>query len=223
MQNIGDGRKGELSLSKAAIFDLDGTLWDPTTVALPAFRHVLARLGMPAVSDKELAMTLGYPLPEIWRMLLPRDQLHRANEADKLMEEAEAKLLAAGEGQPFPDVADTLTLIRQRGFSTYICSNCQPNYLHFTPDRLGLAHLFDGRYCAGQFPGLTKVEIVALIKKRHAITRGFMVGDRFHDVDAGLANDLTTVGCLFGIGTREELRQAHHLIHSFGELKTLVT
>ncbi len=50
-----------------------------------------------------------------------------------------------------------------------------------------------------------------------------MVGDRFHDVEAGLANGLTTVGCLFGTGTREELKQAHHLIDSFGELKRLVT
>ncbi|MBT9155174.1 MAG: Phosphoglycolate phosphatase [Firmicutes bacterium] len=210
-------------MNKAAIFDLDGTLWDATTVALPAFRSVLARLKLPAVSDSRLALTLGYPLPEIWRMLLPSDQLHLADEADKLMEETEAALLAAGHGAPFVEVVDTLLLIRQRGFLTFICSNCQPHYLSFTPDRLGLAYLFDARYCAGQFQGLTKVEIVALIKERHAIECGFMVGDRFHDVEAGLANGLTTVGCLFGTGTREELKQAHHLIDSFGELKRLVT
>ncbi len=222
MQNIEDEQKGDVCL-KAAIFDLDGTLWDATAVALPAFRHVLARLRLPAVSDQQLALTLGYPLPEIWRMLLPSDKLHLADEADRLMEETEAELLNAGQGAPFPEVADTIALIRQRGFLTFICSNCQPNYLSFTPDRLGLAHLFDGRYCAGQFPGLTKVEIVSLIKERHRVTGGFVIGDRFHDVEAGLANGLTAVGCLFGIGTREELKRADYLITGFGELKQLVT
>ena len=222
MQNIEEKQKGDVSL-KAAIFDLDGTLWDATTVALPAFRSVLARLQLPPVPDSRLASALGYPLPEIWGILLPPEELHRAGDADKLMEETEAELLSCGQGQPFPQVLDTLTLIRQRGYLTFICSNCQPNYLKFTPDRLGLSHLFDGSYCAGQFQGLTKVDIVRLIKARHGVTRGFMIGDRFHDVEAGLANGLTTVGCLFGTGTRAELERADHLITNFGELEALVT
>jgi len=208
---------------KAAIFDLDGTLWDATTVALPAFRSVLARLELPAVSDDRLTSTLGYPIPEIWQMLLPPEELHRAHEADKLMEETEAELLAAGMGKPFPAVLETLSVIRQRGFLTFICSNCQPNYLEITPNRLGVAHLFDGRYCAGQYQGLTKVDIVKLIKESHGITSGFMIGDRFHDVEAGLANGLTAVGCLFGTGTREELKRAHYLINGFSELQRIVT
>jgi len=185
-----------MRLNKAAIFDLDGTLWDATTVALPAFRSVLETLGLPPVPDKQLAQTLGYPLPEIWEMLLPKEQLHLALQADRLMEEAEAELLAAGQGTPFPAVVDTLMQLRARGFLTFICSNCQPNYLSFTPDILGLGHLFDARYCAGQYPGFTKVQMVAEIKRRHAVTSGFMIGDRFHDVQAGLANGLVTVGCL---------------------------
>jgi phosphoglycolate phosphatase-like HAD superfamily hydrolase len=101
--------------------------------------------------------------------------------------------VAAGMGKPFPAVAETL------------------------------AHLFDGRYCAGQYQGLTKADIVKLIKEHHGITSGFMIGDRFHDVEAGLANGLTAVGCLFGTGTREELKRAHHLINGFGELQRIVT
>lgn len=209
-------------MAKAVVFDLDGTLWNATSVAIPAFREVLAALGISSVTDDELANTLGYPLHEIWDMLLPDGKKYLADEADRLMEATEARLLEQGYGKPFPGVPETLVFLRELGYKTFICSNCQPGYLKFTPDHLRIGHLFDERYCAGQFEGLTKVEMVALIKERHDITEGYMVGDRFHDVEAGKANGLVSVGCTFGTGQAHELKQADHVISSFVELKDIV-
>lgn len=209
-------------MPKAVIFDLDGTLWPATEVALPAFRRVLHELNLPEVSDEALAHTLGYPLQEIWDMLIPREHRHLAPLADKLMEQAEHDLLLAGMGRTFPRVRETISQIRQQGFLTFICSNCQSAYLEFTPKALGIVDLFTQKYCAGMYNGLSKAAIVGIIKQEHSITTGFMVGDRFHDVEAGQQNGLVTVGCSFGTGKADELVAADYTIAKFDELTKVI-
>jgi len=205
-------------MTKAAIFDLDGTLWDATQVALPAFREVFAALCLPIPTDSVLSETLGYPLHEIWPMILPKDRLNLMPQANEMMAEKELRILHETNPRPFPGVEDTLKYIRALGYKTYICSNCDADYLKFVPDHLGLSALFDARYCAGQFHNLTKTEIVAIIKTRHGITEGYMIGDRFHDMQAGKANSLFSIGCTFGTGRPEELQGANYVITSFPAL-----
>lgn len=209
-------------MSKAVIFDLDGTLWPATEIALPAFKKVLQELNLPEIADEDLARTLGYPLHEIWEMLLPVDKRHLADLADRMMEKAEAELLDKGHARTFPQVKETLEYLRECGYKTFICSNCQTAYLEFTPKALGINELFTQKYCAGLYPGLTKADMVAIIIKEHSITRGFMVGDRFHDIEAGEANGLTTIGCAFGTGLPEEIKRADYIIDSFAQLTQII-
>lgn len=209
-------------MNKAVIFDLDGTLWPATEIAIPAFRQVLRELNLPEPDDETLARTLGYPLEEIWDMLIPKDKIHLSTIADELMDQAESRLLATGIGRTFPAVKEIIMYIRELGFMTFICSNCQSAYVEFTPKALGISELFDQKYCAGMYPGLTKVEMVKIIKAEHDITSGFMVGDRFHDIEAGKANGLLTVGCAYGTGHPDELKGADYVIDSFAQLKGII-
>ncbi len=52
-----------------------------------------------------------------------------------------------------------------------------------------------------------------------------MIGDRHHDVDAGLENGLTTIGVLWGFGSRDELVEAgvHILVEFPEELPSLIS
>ncbi|MDP3488388.1 MAG: HAD hydrolase-like protein, partial [Bacillota bacterium] len=161
-------------------------------------------------------------LEEIWDMLLPRDKRHLSTIADDLMDKAESRLLATGIGRTFPNVKEILTYIREQGYMTFICSNCQSAYVEFTPKALDISDLFDQKYCAGMYPGLTKAQMVAIIKKEHNIDSGFMVGDRFHDIEAGKANDLLTIGCAYGTGHPDELKGADFIIDSFAQLKEII-
>ncbi|MGI6343849.1 MAG: HAD family hydrolase [Bacillota bacterium] len=201
-------------------FDLDGTLWPPESVVLPAFRQTFQQLGLPLPAEATLLKTLGYPVDEIWRMLLPGLPAAVRCRARSLMGEAELAILRSGGGAAFPGVRETLLRLREAGIQLYILSNCETDYLQLVPDALGLADCFDGRYCADQFPGLTKAEILQQILQRRPLPAA-MVGDRFHDIEAGKLNNLFTVGCRFGHGDDAELAGADCVIDSFLQLTSI--
>ena len=71
------------------IFDVDGTLFNAGTVALPAFQAVLKHYNQQIPSDSVLLNTLGYPIVEIWEMLLPGMGKERHTEASALMNDFE--------------------------------------------------------------------------------------------------------------------------------------
>lgn len=207
--------------TKTVFFDLDGTLWPPHSVVLPAYRRVFRELALPVPSDDLLLDTLGYQNADIWQRLLPETDSAIWARADRLMEQAEHDLIRAGHGQPFPGVSETLAALQGLGCQLHILSNCGTKYLQAVPDALGIGCFFAERFCAGGFPGLSKAEIMASVLPRMSLPAA-MVGDRWHDIAAGRQNGLFTVGCSYGVGRSGELVEADRIINSFPELLPLL-
>lgn len=206
---------------RTVFFDLDGTLWPPHSVVLPAYRRVFQELSLPAPADEVLLDTLGYQNEDIWRRLLPESDQAVWQQADRLMGQAEQDLISSGQAAPFPGVVDTLGKLYGAGCQLHILSNCGPDYLRAVPNALGIGQFFTGRFCAGDFPGKSKAEIMAAVLPGMALP-GAMVGDRWHDIAAGRENGLLTVGCQYGVGRPGELTAADHLISSFSELLSIL-
>lgn len=206
---------------KTVFFDLDGTLWPPHSVVLPAFRQVFCELGLPVPADDILLDTLGYPIDEIWLRLLPTAEAATRDLANQMMGQAETALITEGKGTLFAGVAHTLEALSTAGCALYILSNCQSEYLQVVPDALGIGQFFTGRFCAGEFPGLSKAEI--LTKLLPTVQQpAAMVGDRWHDIAAGKQNGLLSIGCSYGLGTDQELAEADVLIRAFPELLSIL-
>ncbi len=206
---------------RTVFFDLDGTLWPPHRVALPAFRRVLEELDSPVPHDDVLLPTLGYPIEEIWQTLLPDASSEVRQKANHLMAKAELELLSQGWAQPFPGVSDTLEKLHAAGVTLCVLSNCEPGYLQAVPDALGIGHLFAARFCAGDFPGLTKSQILSQVLSCFPQPAA-MVGDRWHDIDAGKENNLLTIGCAYGLGETQELAKADYVIQRFSQLAEIL-
>lgn len=202
------------------IFDLDGTLFQAGSVAIPAFKTVLQQLQQPIPDDSVLLNTLGYPITEIWQMLLPDRSIEEHQRAIALMDEAEAKLIRAGQGQLFPEVKATLEKLVNQGHQLYTLSNCQEPYLLTVTAAFQLQDLFTALYCAGMFPGETKVQILEriLAGDKHAV----MVGDRFHDIEAGKLNNIPTVWCNYGFSQSSEIIDPDYTIDEFNKLLAIV-
>lgn len=67
---------------------------------------------------------------------------------------------------------------------------------------------------------ISKTEIVrSLIEGDPPGTSNYkIIGDRHHDIDAGLENGIRTVGCSYGYGTPEEYNMAEVVIGDIREL-----
>ncbi len=206
---------------RTVFFDLDATLWPPHDVAVTAFRQVLEKLGQPVPSDEVLLSNLGYQTSEIWQRLLPNATPELQQQARQLMGVTELALLKQGTARPFPGVVQTLAQLHQAGLVLCILSNCEGNYLRAVPDALGIGRYFSNRFCAEDYPGRTKSEILRQVLPSFEQPAA-MVGDRWHDIKAGLSNGLLTIGCAFGVGQENELAAAHYRIQEFSQLTTIL-
>jgi len=202
---------------KSVVFDLDGTLWPPQSIVLPAYKKAFSQMPFPCPSDEALLETLGHQFDVIWQKLIPEASPEQKDRANELMARAEAEALGSLEAHPYPGVKEILTQLHEAGVSLYILSNCERHYLLEVPDKLGIGHFFADRFCAEDYPGLTKSEILTRVLS-NIPQPAVMVGDRFHDMEAGRDNGITTIACLFGFGVPKELAEADYKTASFAEV-----
>ncbi|MGA9172490.1 MAG: HAD family hydrolase [Thermoactinomyces sp.] len=217
---------------KALIFDLDGTLLQSEKVGLPAFLEtfrVLRKEGLfkgEMPTEEKIQSVFGMTHEEIWQTLLPDAVEEIRKKADQMMLEFELQLLRESRGEFYPGVKETLHTLNKRGYPLFIASNGVGPYVRGALESGDLTSLFTGIYTAGECKTKSKVDLVSLLKEKHQVTEGFMVGDRSSDIEAGKRNGLLTVGCRYSgfpqFGSQDELAGADYLISSFAEILDLV-
>lgn len=219
-------------VEKTAIFDMDGTLFQSETVAVPAFRRAFHRLKDEGLyrgdlpSDEAIQSLFGMTQTEIWSRLLPEADDETRQIADRWTLEEELIGLRQGEGRLYPGVAETLHRLKEEGWRLFIASNGLKPYLDGVLETFRLTPLFSGVYGAGDYGTETKVELVQLLMKENGIAGGVMVGDRSSDVQAGAANGLRVIGCRYPgyarFGREEELEGADVVVDRFPDILPLL-
>lgn len=211
---------------KAIAFDLDGTLFQAHLLAVPAYQDTFARLQAEGViqelpSEAELRALFGMTERDIWRKMLPGTSEETREDASAWARAAEQKYLSQGLGALFPGVIPALTQLSRQGFPLFVVSNGTEGYVKSVCRSFGLNPLVAGIYSAGEYKTETKARLLSFVLSDHGFSPGLMVGDRSSDIEAGLANGFTTVGCTYGYGAREELADAHHLVDDIQQILTL--
>lgn len=198
--------RGRLISVETVFFDLDGTLTDPFEGIGGSIRHALEVLGAEVPDDDTLRSYVGPPLMQTFRELVGED---RAAHALTLYRERFG-LEGWRQNRPYDGIHEALDKTKQAGRRLFVATSKPTVYAERIVEHFELGAFFDDVYGA-ELDGTrsNKSELlewaVAQVEPRG---RAVIVGDRKHDVIAGLDNMLGVIGVLYGFGTVGELKMA---------------
>ena len=208
---------------KTLFFDFDGTIHESIKIYYPAFMKGYEYLVTKGHAEprhftlEEVSQWLGYNSRDMWQSFMPElpDDVRLA--VSQIVGTEMRRLLDNGEGSLYDGVENTLAALRDDGYTLVFLSNCSPAYMASGTRAFGLDRYFHHFYCSGMFDQITKAEVLKHIMPQFEGPMA-IIGDRIHDMEAGRANHITTIGCLYGYGKAEEFEHADHLISSIRKL-----
>lgn len=200
-------------MTRAVLFDLDGTLTDSSLGIFRCVRHAFARLaeaGGPAIAlpeDNELRWIVGPPLRESFA------RLACAAEAERLMAFYLERYspIGAFENHVYAGVTDALDALAAAGARLFVATSKSEFDARRILEHFDLAARFEsinGARADGSRAG--KRELIGEVIATHGLAPDAvaMIGDREYDMIGARAVGVTGIGALWGYGTREELLAA---------------
>lgn len=192
----------------AVAFDLDGCLIDSRHAILSSVGVAMAGLGLPELPATELEWLIGPPLGTGFAELLRRLDRDPAGYADLLVAYRDDYRRTMLEHTTLlPGMAE---VVRAVGGTREVCVVTSKPAAFAVPILEHLGLLPDLAFAEG--PGLDAPEEPKSVTLGRALARlpglSVMVGDRHHDVEAGRAWGMRTVGVTWGMGSAAELGEA---------------
>ena len=197
-------------------FDLDGTVADSGTGILASMNHVLEARHLQPLTSEDLTHFVGPPLSVSFPIVFdPRG----VPTEEKHMFIAEYRAIYGAtyltQTPLNPGMGDALTELKNSWRLAIVTSKPEPQAL-IAIEATGVRHYFDIVVGPHDDSEISKAQLLerALreMNELHgdlpALTSCWMIGDRHHDIDAGVEVGTHTAGVLWGFGSREELGSA---------------
>ena len=214
------------------ILDYDGTLHECLVIYAPAIRHafeVAARAGHTEyreLSDDEIKQWIGFPVTQgIWETLLPDTSREFKDSCITLVAEEMVRLILGGKACLYPHTIEVLEELRDAGHTLIFLSNCRRSYMDAHITFFGLEQYFAGFYCAEDYDNAPKYRVFESVLAdfpQFSPDEYLVVGDRHKDMELAALQGLVSIGCTYGYGSEEELRDATRLCHSVQDLPSHV-
>ncbi len=206
------------------LFDLDGTLVDSTKPVLAALNMALDDLGLEPVTVDDLSTIIGPPLRATF-VTLVAERGGDAAMADRLLDtyRAEYRTTSTELAASYQGVPELLEDLRDHARLGVVTSK-PTTYAIPILDALGFSPMME----VMEGPGLSETEAkpatLARALDRLSVVSDFdsvfMIGDRYHDIEAGQSAGVQTIGVTWGFGNRAELSEAgaDHVVDTPAEI-----
>ena len=196
---------------KLIIFDFDGTLGDTRRNIVTTMQMTIAELGLPKREEAECASTIGLPLGGCFETLFPglsTEQVQRCTDTYRRLFNENLQSIRP---QTFPCVVETLSALKEQGFTLTIASSrSHASLVELTRD-LGIAdsisYLIGADDVENAKPNPEPV-LNTLSAMKFEACETLVVGDMAVDVLMGVHAGARTCGVTWGNGSREELIEA---------------
>ncbi len=187
-------------MKKLAVFDLDGTLHHTEHALAPAIAMAVADItGGEEPSYNLINSLYGEPLEMFCEVLTGSTDSKSYKKFTERVQFHQAKTLPVS-GKLYPGVVSMLEELVTLGFDLAVLSNAHREYIVLVTETLGIRDFFSS------FTGRT--DEASKTGRLTEMIKGFdftvMVGDRYHDIQAGLENQLPVLACSYGYGSAEE-------------------
>lgn len=207
------------------LFDVDGTLCDPGKSMIECARYALMQFGINETNDENLRKLIGPPLEHAFR------DYYEFNEADADQAVVYFRDMMQREGiqlyEAYPGITETLQHLKHSGKKLAVVTSKIEHIARETLSKTGLIDYFE--VISAQQPNVVVDKEVILAKAMSDLditntSSVVMVGDRKHDVEAAKAQNIDSIGVLWGYGDKEELENegATHIVSNSSELKSLL-
>lgn len=196
----------------AVLFDLDGTLTDPFEGISNSIIYALKKFGITAPDKPLLKKFIGPPLTESFSEycgLNHSDALHAVDYYREYFSVA-----GIFENKPYEGVCELLSGLKERGYTAIVATSKPEQFAKAIVQHFGLEQYFKEICGATMDQSRTqKADVIAYALKKCEIKekdkkRAVMVGDRKHDIIGAKTNGLSSIGVLYGYGSKEELLEA---------------
>lgn len=188
-------------MSKAIIFDLDGTLWDATGCSVDIWNRVFDKHEEVNIRmTKEISEGLmGKTMPEIGEALFPdMPDEKRMRIVDDFGDE-EVKYLTEHGAVLFEGVEETLAKL-EIDHDLYIVSNCQDGYVPAFLHAHKMEKHFKDIEMSGR-TGMDKGSNIRLLMERNGINEAVYIGDTEGDEKAARTAGIPFIWASYGFGT----------------------
>jgi len=209
--------------TKLIIFDFDGTLGDTKKNIVTTMQMTISEMGLPNRSDADCASTIGLPLTECFKKLFPDLSVDRIQQCADTYRRIFNENLLTIKPQLFPQVLETLSVLKEQGYLLTIASSRSHASLKELTGDLGLTPLISfliGADDVKQAKPAPEPVLTTLSAMHAKASQTLVVGDMTVDILMGLHAGTKTCGVTWGNGTREELIHAgaNYIINSMNEL-----
>ena len=211
---------------KTIFFDFDGTIHNSIKIYSPAFKKAYNFLEKEGHAEErnwtedEISYWLGFTSKNMWKEFMPNlDEITR-NKASKMVSQTMRNLMEENKAVLYDGALETLQYLKDRGYQLVFLSNCSKAYRDKMNKIFNLDRYFKDLVCAEEFDFIPKHNILSKIKDDYPDEK-VIVGDRIHDMEAGKLNHIKSIGCSYGFGTFDDLKDADVIIDDITKLKKI--
>ncbi|WP_186578740.1 NIF family HAD-type phosphatase [Aquibacillus kalidii] len=216
-----------MALVNTIIFDMDGTLFQTNKILEKSLHDTFNELKKKGLWNEVTPIEkyreiMGVPLEEVWKVLLPNGTDQTRIEANHYFQDKLMEHIVKGNGALYTNADRLLANLQQSGYTLFIASNGQQNYLNSICEFYQLNRWVKEVFSIESIASQDKGDLVKTIIKKYNLKEAIVVGDRSSDFNAASANGFQSIGCCFDFAKEEELVKANYIVNDLLEIEDIL-